>query len=201
MRGTVAVPAVDEADALFDSKLHKKEIQPVWIEIENLSDEPAWFFHHSVDPDYFPPCEVAWRSRRTGAEKTNRAIDAYVYDQSAPLFAPARTTISGFVFINEYLGTKYVPVEILRVGAASRESPRGNLTGDPCFADGLRIVLFLTKDPTDFEDVRYLAWDEPPAPEAVSFNPARALSPGQFTIPETDNIGAIQGLRPRDIDN
>ena len=117
---TVAVPTVEEARLLFDSKLRKKGIQPVWFEIENRGDRSAWFFPHGIDPNYFPPLEVAWRSHRIWAKKTNRRIDEFFYDQTAPLSVPAGGTISGYVFVNFSKGKKYVPVELLRLGEEHR---------------------------------------------------------------------------------
>jgi len=111
---TVAVPSVEEARALFDSKLHKKRIQPVWLEIDNRSDRPAWFFPYTVDPDYFAPLEVAWKSHRTWAKKTNRRIDAYFFEQAVPTFVAAGGRASGFVFVNLDLGHKYVPVGLVQ---------------------------------------------------------------------------------------
>jgi len=48
------------------------------------------------------------------------------------------------------------------VGAAPISEPRGNLTGDPYFTDGLRAVLWVSSDPVDLEDVEFLEWEMPP---------------------------------------
>lgn len=113
---TVAVPSIEEARALFDSKLHKKGIQPVWIRVENRSDGPAWFFAHSVDADYFPPLEVSWRHHRTWAGHTNRRMDEYFYMHSISPFVPPGGEASGFVFVGLDRGKKYVPIRIAREG-------------------------------------------------------------------------------------
>ena len=113
VRVTVAVPTAEESRALFDSKLYDKKIQPVWVEVENRSTEPAALFPYSLDPDYFPPLEVAWLSHRTWAKKTNRRIDKFYYEQSFPQFISAGSTESGFIFVNLDKGTKYVPVDVL----------------------------------------------------------------------------------------
>jgi len=47
------------------------------------------------------------------------------------------------------------------VGAAPMSKPRGNLTGDPYFTDGLRTVLWVCGDPVDLEDVEFLEWEMP----------------------------------------
>ena len=74
----------------------------------------AWFFHYSVDPEYFPPLEVAWKSHRTWAKKTNRRIDQFFYDQAIEYVIRPGESISGYVFVNIDRGWKYVPVEILQ---------------------------------------------------------------------------------------
>ena len=113
LKVTVAIPSQAEARALFDSKLHAKKILPIWVEIENLSSDPIALFPYSVDPDYFPPLEVAYLSHRTLAKKTNKRIDDFYYQESFPQFVSEGTTESGFVFVNLDKGTKYVPLNVL----------------------------------------------------------------------------------------
>lgn len=48
------------------------------------------------------------------------------------------------------------------VGAAPIESPRQNLTGDPYFTDGLRIVLWVSSKPVAFEKIEFIEWELPP---------------------------------------
>lgn len=43
---------------------------------------------------------------------------------------------------------------------APRSRPRQNLTGDDYFTDGLRLVVFLSRDPVSTEKVRNLGWDQ-----------------------------------------
>jgi hypothetical protein len=53
------------------------------------------------------------------------------------------------------------------VGAATRDEPRKNLTGDPYFTDGLRVVLLLRRRPTTLGDIEMLDWERPPrAPQS-----------------------------------
>ena len=47
------------------------------------------------------------------------------------------------------------------VGEASIDSPRHNLTGDPYFTDGLRLVMWLDSKPTDLENIGYESWVDP----------------------------------------
>jgi hypothetical protein len=48
------------------------------------------------------------------------------------------------------------------VGAASIDDPRGNLTGDPYFTDGKRVVLWITSQPKDFGAIEDLDWGAQP---------------------------------------
>lgn len=45
------------------------------------------------------------------------------------------------------------------VGAAPRDEPRHNLTGDPYFTDGLRAVLFFEARPRTLDEVGFLQWE------------------------------------------
>ncbi|UCG11256.1 MAG: LssY C-terminal domain-containing protein [Deltaproteobacteria bacterium] len=48
------------------------------------------------------------------------------------------------------------------VGAAPITEPRGNLTGDPYFTDGLRAVLWVSSDPVKLDDAEFVEWEIPP---------------------------------------
>ena len=44
------------------------------------------------------------------------------------------------------------------VGAAPIDQPRGNLTGDPYFTDGYRLVLWVSSRPVDIADIEVTFW-------------------------------------------
>jgi hypothetical protein len=48
------------------------------------------------------------------------------------------------------------------VRAATISSPRTNLTRDPYFTDGLRVVVFLSDEQKSLGEVRRLPWQLPP---------------------------------------
>jgi len=48
------------------------------------------------------------------------------------------------------------------VGAAPIDKPRGNLTGDPYFTDGYRLVLWVSSEPVDITDIEVEVWRIPP---------------------------------------
>jgi len=47
------------------------------------------------------------------------------------------------------------------VGDVSVDQPRGNLTGDPWFTDGYRLVLWVTSQPVPISEMEYLHWRNP----------------------------------------
>jgi len=53
------------------------------------------------------------------------------------------------------------------VGAAPIDQPRGNLTGDPYFTDGYRLVLWVTSRPVDIADIELVIWRVPPSRQST----------------------------------
>ena len=47
------------------------------------------------------------------------------------------------------------------VGRATPYRPRHNLTGDPYFTDGLRLVLIIEKGPISLNQIEGLDWEHP----------------------------------------
>jgi hypothetical protein len=113
VRVTAAVLSAAESEAVFGVALYKKGIQPIWLEIENKDDEPAWFLPFSVDPDYFSPLEVTYPYHRTFDKAYNDQIDRYFLKNSMGLFLPPGAIRSGFVFTNLDLGTKAFNVDLV----------------------------------------------------------------------------------------
>jgi hypothetical protein len=65
------------------------------------------------------------------------------------------------------------------VGAATRENPRVNLTGDPYFTDGTRLVVWLSRDPVASESAVNLGWME-------STDPVREGKGEEAVVPFTE---------------
>ncbi len=76
---TVSVLSAEETRAVFDTKLYKKKIQPIWVEVTNGTDQPHAFLPRSVDPNYHSALEVAQKSLKTWAKKSNQAKRRFYY--------------------------------------------------------------------------------------------------------------------------
>jgi len=73
---SVAVLSASESEKVFGVPLALKGIQPVWLNIENKSENPLLFLQHFVNPDYYSPQEAAYMSRLKvkRATGTNRIL-------------------------------------------------------------------------------------------------------------------------------
>jgi len=112
LRVTVAVPDRDEARRAFGVDLSKKQIQPVWIEIENETEIPYVLMLTGVDPAYFSAGEAAYKSHFCLRPRTNAKLDDRFGDFEIDPFVPPLESTAGFVFSNLKLGTKEVRVKL-----------------------------------------------------------------------------------------
>ena len=109
-----AVLSAEEARALFDVKLYKKKIQPVWVEITNHTDQEMAFLPRSLDPAYFSSMEAAQKTNSMWfSKKAKRDKRLYFHRQQMPFALPPGETVSGFVYANRDKGVRYVLVEVI----------------------------------------------------------------------------------------
>ncbi len=113
---SVSVLSADESEQAFGAPLAKKGIQPVWLRIENMSDNQYLFLLNKIDRDYFSPHEASWKNHYFASGKANREMDRYFLDQHIPPFIDSQRTVSGFVYTNIDEGLKYVSVDLVREG-------------------------------------------------------------------------------------
>ena len=45
--------------------------------------------------------------------------------------------------------------------ASSIDEPGRNLTGDPYYTDGLRLVMWIASEAKDLQDYQYVGWSDP----------------------------------------
>ena len=110
IRVTAAVPDKKETRELFGLSLYKKRVQPVWIEIENMTGEPVSFLPFSVDADYHTPMEIASLTR---SDTKRQEAEQELFRNSVNMWITPGQTRSGFIFTNADEGTKAFNVDIL----------------------------------------------------------------------------------------
>ena len=109
---TAAVLSAEECEAKFGSNLYRRNIQPVWLEIENKNDEPVWFLPLGLDWAYFTPLESAYLSHFAIRRADHDEMDAYYFKRGMKNYVGPGTTVSGFVYTNLDEGTKTFNVDI-----------------------------------------------------------------------------------------
>jgi len=160
---SVAVLTDEEARALYDVKIYKKKMQPVWVKIENQRDGRIAFLPRSVDRDYVSPLEGAYRSRWTWNKKANRAMELHFYDQAIGLEVPAGTTRSGIVLGERRRGARLVMVDLIAEGWLERFEFIVEIPGFPAdYLDAIENYGHLVEewDIVDLDDEGFRQWIE-----------------------------------------
>ena len=116
VRVTVAVLSADESRQLFGVNLADKNIQPVWVRVQNADSMGYWLMSSGMDPDYFSPLEAAYAFHTTFGSSVNRKIDDNFRVLSFRNPIAPETSVSGFIFTNRDEGTKVVDVDLLGYG-------------------------------------------------------------------------------------
>jgi hypothetical protein len=70
--------------------------------------------------------------------------------------------------------------------SAPRDSPASNLSDDPYFSDGMRLVVIVAHDVVPLDQVRNLRWERSGAPIAAGQSEAAARNVRPITPPPTD---------------
>jgi hypothetical protein len=112
VRVTTAVPSAKETKEIFGVKLYKRNIQPVWVKIENLGVGPLWFMPIGLDPGYFTPFLAAYRQRAGGASKSE-SVGRSFYDRGMALQIDPGHERTGYVFSRLDEGTKSFNIDVV----------------------------------------------------------------------------------------
>jgi len=114
VRVTTAVPSAEETFEVFGERLYRRNIQPVWIQIENLGNEDLWFLPAGLDEAYFTPIETSYRlQNRIPLLDLNPNINREVYRRSMGINVEPGASRSGYVFTRIDQGTKSFNVDVV----------------------------------------------------------------------------------------
>jgi hypothetical protein len=101
-----------ESQQSFGEDLAKYDIQPVWLSIENETDEQFVFLPITMDPDYYSPYEVSYRFHGALSFAANRARDEFFLKRQIASILPPHSTTTGFIYGVLDAGIKYAHVVI-----------------------------------------------------------------------------------------
>ena len=115
IRVSAAVVGDQEASHIFGIDLARKNIQAVWLEVENNSGRPLYLLPTAIDPEYFAPLEVSFHYHRSFATDANAALDEHLMNLNFPIRSPivSGSRTSGYIFTNWEKGMKVIDVELL----------------------------------------------------------------------------------------
>jgi hypothetical protein len=110
----VRVSALGERETRqsFGEDLAKYNIQPVWLSIDNETDDQLVFLPIAMDANYYSPYEVSYRFHGTLSFTANRARDRFFLQRQMPSILPPRSTTAGFVYGELDAGVKYAHIVI-----------------------------------------------------------------------------------------
>ncbi len=112
VRVTTVVLSPQETVNTFAVPLASKEIQPVWVEIENRTDKEFVLMLLSIDPNYFAPSEVAWIFRGRYGLTFDELTDLLL-EKHLPIVVAPQSTASGYVYTNLDPGAKAFAIELV----------------------------------------------------------------------------------------
>jgi LssY C-terminus len=105
-----------ESQQSFGEDLAKYNIQPVWLSIENETDEEIVLVPIAMDPDYYSPYEVSYRFHGMLSFAANRARDEFFLKRQIASTLPPHLTTTGFMYGVLDAGVKYARVVIAGKG-------------------------------------------------------------------------------------
>ena len=113
IRVSVAVPAADETAQLFQADLIRREIQPVWVKVENHSEHTYYLISNGTDPNHYSPLETAYAVGSRFLDFYRDEMGDYYRSMSFRNPVLPNTAVSGFIFTNLDEGEKVVQVDLV----------------------------------------------------------------------------------------
>ena len=113
---SAAVLSSEDCRQMFGVSVNEQEVQPVWIEVENSTDQALWLLRTGTDPDLFSSLEVAWSFHTKFAGENNDRLDEHFDSHGFQNPVLPRTKQSGILFANPHLSTRLFSVDILGNG-------------------------------------------------------------------------------------
>ena len=117
----MAVLRPEESLAVFGLPLADRGVQPVWLKIENtsatavsaFSPPESWLIVLLRLPGGRAMTDTPAAVESSPSKADDVAIQKVLTSREMPLYIPAHTTVSGYVYTNRSLGLKLVNVELL----------------------------------------------------------------------------------------
>ena len=113
---SATVLSTEDSKMAFGADVNNSGVQPVWIEVENNTEQVLWLLSSGTDPDMYSPLEVAWPFHVSFDNETNMRLDEHFASLSFQNPIEAGKTQSGIIFTNPHDKTRMLSVDILGRG-------------------------------------------------------------------------------------
>jgi len=120
--------------------IHERNHLRLWMTPYRYQGKPVW---------------IGQISRDIGVRFTTKTITTHKIDPDVD--ETREYLLEDLAYSQALARTGYVH----GAGRAPIDEPRHNLTGDPYFTDGNRVVLWVSPNPVDIADIEFLSWREP----------------------------------------
>ena len=98
VRVSAAVPTAEETKALFHTDLVQREIQPIWVKVENHSNQTYYLISSAVDPNYYSPLEAAYAAGGGFLDTYRSQLGDHLRAANFRNPILPHTAVSGFIF-------------------------------------------------------------------------------------------------------
>lgn len=122
--------------------IHERNHLRLWMSHYTYGGEPVW---------------LGQISRDIGVRFTRKTITTHKIDPDVD--ETREYLLENLAYAQSLEAAAYVE----GVGAVPIDSPRGNLTGDPWFTDGYRLVLWVSPEPVPLSGIQFRQWANPHA--------------------------------------
>jgi hypothetical protein len=113
---SAAVLSTEDSLQMFGFDVNGAGVQPIWVEVENNTQQMLWLLRTGTDPDLFSPLEVAWSFHAAFSASANARIDSHfnALGFQNPIRVGAKQ--SGILFTNPHRHTRLLNVDFLGQG-------------------------------------------------------------------------------------
>ena len=122
--------------------IHERNHLRLWMSRMTYQDVPVW---------------IGQISRDIGVRFTTKTITTHKIDPDVD--ETREYLLENLAYAQSVKKFGYVG----GVGKVPMDQPKGNLTGDPWFSDGYRLVIWVSSQPMSLEEVEILEWRNPHA--------------------------------------
>ncbi|HVE11416.1 MAG TPA: LssY C-terminal domain-containing protein [Paraburkholderia sp.] len=110
---STAVLSPAESAAVYGVALADRQIQPVWIEVDNREDRNYFLLSPGLDPNFFPASEAAEAFAGTAAHESLAELDRRFRDLAFHNPVRPGQKVAGFVLTNLNEGAKLVQIDLV----------------------------------------------------------------------------------------